>query len=306
MDRKSFQSWLAGVDTLSDAQKAEALAILAGRPVGAASIAAIELGVGEDRKCPHCGTPGAVANGKARRMQRYLCRACQRTFGAVSGTRVCGLHRKEAWLTFGECLAHGDTVKAAAQQRGIAVSTALRWRHRFLEAITTDAGKLRGIVAADETFVLASRKGDRAWKRAKEGKSAPTLPDRQARKRGGKAKKRGLSDEQGPILVAADRSGASVSAVLPAVTADAIRGVLAPVLDQDALPAPDGIDCARMRSLLISDKGGRPWSTLAESGWIRRSTFSSFTGWMPPKRPSCARSCGARRWWRSLRSSPRR
>ena len=37
MDRKSFQSWLAGVDTLSDAQKAEALAILAGRPVGAAS-----------------------------------------------------------------------------------------------------------------------------------------------------------------------------------------------------------------------------------------------------------------------------
>ena len=83
MDRKSFQSWLAGVDTLSDAQKAEALAILAGRPVGAASIAAIELGVGADRRCPPCGTPGAVANGKARRMQRYLCRACQRTFGAA-------------------------------------------------------------------------------------------------------------------------------------------------------------------------------------------------------------------------------
>ena len=69
---------------------------------------------------------------------------------------------------------------------------------------------------------------------------APTLPDRQARKRGGKAQKRGLSDEQGPILVAADRSGASVSAVLPAVTAEAIRAVLAPVLDQDALPVTDG------------------------------------------------------------------
>jgi transposase-like protein len=240
MDRKSFQSWLAGVDTLSAAQKAEALAILAGRPVGAASIAAIELGVGEDRKCPHCGTPGAVANGKARKMQRYLCRACQRTFGAVSGTRVCGLHRKEAWLTFGECLAHGDTVKAAAERCGIAVSTAFRWRHRFLEALTTDAGKLRGIVEADETFVLASRKGDRAWKRAREGKSAPALPDRQPRKRGGKAKKRGLSDEQVPILVAADRSGTTVSAVLPAVTADAIRGVLAPVPDKDALLVTDG------------------------------------------------------------------
>src|SRR4051794_40383450 len=42
--------------------------------------------------------------------------------------------------------------------------------------------------------------------------------------------------------------------------------------------APDGIECARLRSLLISDKGDRPWSRLAELGWIRRSTFSSCTG----------------------------
>jgi hypothetical protein len=33
--------------------------------------------------------------------------------------------------------------------------------------------------------------------------------------------------------------------------------------------APGGIDFARMRSLLISDKGGRPWNRLATSGWIR-------------------------------------
>jgi hypothetical protein len=41
------------------------------------------------------------------------------------------------------------------------------------------------------------------------------------------------------------------------------------------LPSPDGIECARLRSLLISDKGDRPWSRLAELGWTRRSTFSS-------------------------------
>jgi ISXO2-like transposase domain len=40
--------------------------------------------------------------------------------------------------------------------------------------------------------------------------------------------------------VAADRSGATVSAVLPAVTADAIHAVLAPVLDKDALLVTDG------------------------------------------------------------------
>ena len=70
--------------------------------------------------------------------------------------------------------------------------------------------------------------------------AAISLPGVPADLRGGQAKKRGLSDEQGPILVAADRSGASVSAVSPAVTADAIRGVLAPVLDQDALLVTDG------------------------------------------------------------------
>ena len=61
MERKEFQAWLSAVDTLSAAQKAEAVEILAGRPVCEASVAAIELGVDEDRCCPHCGTPGAVA-----------------------------------------------------------------------------------------------------------------------------------------------------------------------------------------------------------------------------------------------------
>jgi hypothetical protein len=42
--------------------------------------------------------------------------------------------------------------------------------------------------------------------------------------------------------------------------------------------APDGIDCARKRSLPISDKGDRPWSRLTELAWIRRSDFSSFSG----------------------------
>ena len=42
--------------------------------------------------------------------------------------------------------------------------------------------------------------------------------------------------------------------------------------------APDGIDCARMRSLQISNKGDRPWNRLAELAWTRRNIFSSFMG----------------------------
>ena len=116
---------------------------------------------------------------------------------------------------------------ASAERCGVAGSTAFRWRHRFLQAVSSGVVKLRGIVEADETFVLASRKGERRL-------------DRKPRKRGGKASKRGLSDEQIPILVAADRSGSTISAVLPSVCATAIETVLRPVLDADALLVTDG------------------------------------------------------------------
>src|SRR3954453_18085519 len=87
---------------------------------------------------------------------------------------------------------------ASAERCG--VSTAFRWRHRFLTAPAASP-ILTGIVEADETFVLLSYKGSRAWQRAEQGRPGAEAPDREARGRGGKATKRGLSHEQVPILV---------------------------------------------------------------------------------------------------------
>ena len=87
--------------------------------------------------------------------------------------------------------------------------------------------ELKGIVEADETYVLESRKGARGL-----GRKAP--------RRGGKAKKRGLSREQVPVLMAADRSGTTVSAVLPRVDAAALTAALDPVVAKDALLVSDG------------------------------------------------------------------
>ena len=70
----------------------------------------------------------------------------------------------------------------------------------------------------EPNLFLGSRKRDRVWTRAKDGKPSAERPSRKARKRGGKATKRGLSDEQVPVLVATDRSGTTVSAVLPGST----------------------------------------------------------------------------------------
>ena len=55
---------------------------------------------------------------------------------------------------------------------------------------------LEGIVETDETFFLFSEKGD---------KSVSTR--REPRRRGGKAKKRGVSDEQVPVIAGCDRNG---------------------------------------------------------------------------------------------------
>ena len=219
--------WLSAARGLTRAQRREALAVLSGRSEGEASKAAIELGVDEARRCPHCSSEGAVSRGMARGLRRYQCKGCGRTFNALSGTPLSGLHHKERWLSFGASLAKGETVKASAARCDVAVSTAFRWRHRFLAAARSDSEVLKGIVEADETYVLESRKGARGL-------------GRKARRRGGKAKKRGLSREQVPVLMAADRSGTTVSAVLPRVDAAALTAALDPVVAKDALLVSDG------------------------------------------------------------------
>ena len=127
MDIGGFQVWLSA----ARAQRREALAVLSGRSEGEASKAAIELGVDEARRCPHCAREGAVSRGMARGLRRYQCKGCGRTFNALTGTPLSGLHHKERWLSFGASLAKGETVKASAARCDVAVSTAFRWRHRF-------------------------------------------------------------------------------------------------------------------------------------------------------------------------------
>ena len=140
----------------------------------------------------------------------------QKTFNAATGTPLAGLHRKNKWLAFGSCLADGLTVRASAQRCGFAVNTAFRWRYRFLTAEHQKPRKLTGLVEADETLGARRATGE-------------------ARPANG-ASKRGLSDEQVPVLVAVDSSGTTVSAVLPAVNADAIE----PVVDKDIVLVTDG------------------------------------------------------------------
>ncbi|WP_421746730.1 IS1595 family transposase [Burkholderia glumae] len=136
---------------------------------------------------------------------------------------------KDKFATNAECMAAGLTVRETAEMAGVAVSTAFRWRHRFLTAVVSHQPKeVEGLLEADETYFLHSFKGQRK------------LP-RPPRHRGGKAKKRGLSKEQVPVLVAIARGQRfTADRVMPCMSGQALVETLRPVVKPDTIVCSDG------------------------------------------------------------------
>lgn len=189
--------------------------------------------VGQDRianfGCPHCGGDGVHRWGNANGKVRYRCLSCRKTFNAVTGTPLAGLHHPERWNDQAEALIGGESLARAAKRCDVHPSTAFRWRHRFLAALNLDKpASLSGLVEADETFILESFKGKRTG-----------LP-RASRKRGGKARKRGLSAEQIPVIVARDRTGATIDGVLPRLDTASMTAALGNIIARPAELCCDG------------------------------------------------------------------
>lgn len=260
MDGEAFEIWLSAVAVLTDQQRGEVLRALAlaearcNEPVAADAgivpceasrsaelapprprlpeaepvTAAAERRV-EAMGCPHCGGRHLQRWGHSHGLPRYRCNGCRRSFNALTGTPLARLRKKDRWAAQTAAMLAGESLAKAAKRCGVAASTAFRWRHRFLQAPALDKPtKLIGIVEADETFILESFKGKRSG-----------LP-RPARKRGGKAAKRGLSREQIPILVARDRTGHTTDAVLPSLSRAAITAALDGVVTVDNQLCCDG------------------------------------------------------------------
>ncbi len=100
------------------AQRKAVAAVLSDPPEGAASLAAIELGVDDERRCRHCGAGGAVSRGMARGLRRVRCKAWGKRFGALTGTALSGLWRL-AWRrrddpggcrALRDCAGHGTSL----------------------------------------------------------------------------------------------------------------------------------------------------------------------------------------------------
>ena len=193
----------AALRQLTPVQRKVVSAELASLDAQPASTVIIEGRFAAAASCPHCESKRVIRHGHANGLQRYRCREFGKTFSALTGTPLCGLHKRGKWLDQAGALRVGLTLHQVADALCIHVSTAHRWRHRFLaQPKTVQPRALTGIAEADETMFLLSFKG----KRSGLGRSA--------RKRVGRAAKRGLSHEQVPVLVARDRAGATMDCVL--------------------------------------------------------------------------------------------
>lgn len=83
----------------------------------------------------------------------------------AGGTALSGLHHKARWLALGRSFAERESVRRSVQRSGMTVTTAFRWRHRFLQQAGHLAGRLEGMAEADETYVLHSQEGERKLQR---------------------------------------------------------------------------------------------------------------------------------------------
>jgi len=189
----------------------------------------IETAFDSKGSCPHCSHTEVYRHGLANGLQRYRCKACKKTFNALTGTPLAHLRHRSKWLGYLEGVTQFLTVRQAATTIGIHRNTAFRWRHRFLTGIKQDRiSSLHGITEADETYLLESHKGSREL-------------GRRPHKRGSCATKRGISKEQICILIARDRSKHTLDFVTGngAITKSVLTAHLKPVLDSDALLVSD-------------------------------------------------------------------
>ena len=230
MDSLKFQKLIATLGELTEDQRRTVAAMLSGHGDLAEVTSMIEARFATQVLCPHCRSTNVGSWGRACGLKRYRCRECRKSFNALTGTPLARLRKREAWKTYAQAVADSVSVRKAARRTGVSVPTAFRWRHRFLTlAKDAKAKTVSGIVEADETFFLKSFKGARKMNRA-------------PRKRGGPASKRGASDEQVPVLVLRDRSGATTDGVLENLKVTEIYRVLTPVVarDKDTVLVSDG------------------------------------------------------------------
>lgn len=227
MKKKAFTQWLQGVGQLSSQQ----LASLKTAIEQASSADAVSQTLNQEvmTTCPHCASEALQKFGIKNDLQRYRCKACQKTFNRLTGTPLARLRKKKQWLGVLDSLSEEDTLDSMQERLAISRPTAVRWRRRFLKALQPGQNPtLGGIVEADETYIRRGQKGT-------------LCQDRAPRKRGEPAQYGGTHpDEYVCLLTARDRHRNSANQVARSQKTPVFQEFLAPLIAEDSILCSDG------------------------------------------------------------------
>ncbi len=226
MLRKDFKILLSQLENLTNLQK-QRLADALNENAENSSVRLIETHFDEIKNCPHCENQSFLRWGCSHELQRYRCKNCKKTFNALTRSSLSRLRYKKRWITYSRCLRDGLSVKKAAEICGIDITTAFRWRHRFMaNALESKDQEMVGIVEADETFFTESSKGNKQ------------LTHRKARKRGKSAKQR--KGERVPVLMVRDRSGTVANFVFEQLSKTEVHRCLRSIMSEEVVLYSDG------------------------------------------------------------------
>jgi transposase-like protein len=259
MDHKQFQELLNSLDRLSLDQRHMLNEALQVAPEPDKALDLINDRALKSHICPYCQSANAWRWGFKSGVQRFRCKDCRRTYNALTGTQLARLKRRDAWLAYNEAMIQGQSIRKAAKSAHVHPKTSFRWRHRMLTAPSQVRDvEMDGIVEADDTYFLESFKGSR------------NMP-RPARKRGGKASKRGLSKEQIPVLVVRDRRGRHFDQVLSAVNQSTLGTILPQLLSDESILCTDGAHAYKS----VAKSFGIPHESLrfAKHGHVKDRVF---------------------------------
>lgn len=151
--------------------------------------------------CPYCGEVHTIRYGKKCGKQRFLCKCCNRTF--VTTTHTIMSHSRqdeETWRSVIADTAYGRSIDFTAQMLSLSHQCVFDMRHKILVALQDNSDvTLGGVTELDETYVLDSYKGVKFNENSQ----------RNPRKHGAVAEKRGLSQEYICICTGVERKGSA-------------------------------------------------------------------------------------------------
>ena len=207
--KSSYQLALEAVGALSDEERDRLFEHFNGEDVGnnvrliSKDIADVRFAKGYICPNPECRKTHVDRHGHAKNgAQRYICKDCGKTFVSSTESVLEGIKKdSETIKKYFFCMANGWSLRKSAEYCQIHRNTAFNWRHKIFIPLIANMNQTRldGIVEADGTYFPESFTGNHT----NDGFVMP----RGSRRRGEKASKRGISDQQICVIGAVNREG---------------------------------------------------------------------------------------------------